>query len=287
MNYRHTFHAGNFADVVKHAILARILTALNRKEAPYRVLDTHAGTGLYDLSSDEAARTGEWRGGVARLAGQPLPDDLATFLAPYLAAVRAVNDGDEIRRYPGSPAIATTLGRLQDRYVFNELHSADADALAARFAGDRRVRVMREDGYVAVRSQLPPRERRGLTVIDPPFEEPGEFARLVGAFEDAARRFATGAILAWYPIKSTAAVTAFHAALAGSGLTRLLRVDHWTRAPGDEPGLAAAGLVIMNPPYPIADELAAIMPGLAHRLATGPGAGCRVDWLVPEARGGG
>lgn len=285
MNYRHAFHAGNFADVVKHAVLARTLSLMMRKEAPVRVLDTHAGTGLYDLSSDEALRTGEWRDGIARLRRSTPGEPLAGFLAPYLAAVRAANGGDDLIVYPGSPVVATALGRPQDRFVFNELHPADGDELEARFAADRRVRVMRGDGYVAVRSQLPPHERRGLTVIDPPFEAAGEYGRLARAFRDAAKRFATGVVLAWYPVKDQAAVAAFHADLAESGLTRLLRIDHWTRRLTPEGPLAGAGLVILNPPWPLADEAAAAMPALASLLATGPGAGCRVDWLVPESGG--
>jgi 23S rRNA (adenine2030-N6)-methyltransferase len=283
MNYRHAFHAGNFADVLKHAVLARILDHLCRKEAPWRLLDTHAGTGLYDLASDEARRTGEWHGGIGRIAtGPPLDAGLAAFLAPWLAAVRAVNGGPDLLVYPGSPMVAGALARLQDRLVLVELHPLDADELAARFAGDRRVRVVCEDGFTAVRGQLPPPERRGLVLVDPPFEQPGEFDRIVRAFADARRRFATGIVMAWYPIKVAAAVGAFHAALAEAGHPRLLRIEQWTRTPGGDGPLAGAGLVVMNPPWRLDEDCRAALPALTDRLADGAGSGWRVDWLTGE-----
>ncbi len=167
---------------------------------------------------------------------------LADFLTPYLEAIRRVNGGDDLLVYPGSPAIATVLGRLQDRFVFGELHPLDADDLAARFAGDRRVEIAVGDGFVLPRAKLPPIERRGLLVVDPPFEEAGEFARLARAMTDAHRRFATGAQLVWYPIKDEAAVAAFHDAVAASPIKRVLRIAHRTRRPETAGPLVAAGI---------------------------------------------
>lgn len=283
MNYRHAYHAGNFADVVKHAVLARILDHLGAKEAPYRVVDTHAGVGLYDLAADEALKTGEWTGGIGRLRAAAPSPALAAFLAPYLAAVRAVNGGEDLLVYPGSPAIAAALGRRQDRFVFNEMHPLDADALGARFAADRRVRVTAGDGWILPRAALPPPERRGLLVVDPPFEEAGEYDRLLRAMRDAHRRFATGIQLLWYPVKDERAVAAFHAAVAGGPVPKVLRIDHRTRSPGGDGPLAAAGLLVVNPPYRLAEDLGAVLPELAARLAAGPGAAGSVDWLVPES----
>jgi 23S rRNA (adenine2030-N6)-methyltransferase len=282
MNYRHAFHAGNFADVLKHALLARILAYLGRKDAGYRVIDTHAGIGLYDLAADEALRTGEWRGGVGRIRAARLSPALADWLAPWQAALRAVNGGDDLLLYPGSPAIATALGRLQDRFHFNELHPQDAATLAALYAGDRRVRVGSEDGYVTVRAQLPPRERRGLVVIDPPFEEAGEFDRLARAVVDARKRFATGCLLIWYPIKDVAAVDAFLAEAAGAGYPRLVAIEQWVRAPGGDGPLAGAGVLIANPPFTLADETEAILPELTGLLAEDAGAGGRVLRLAED-----
>ncbi|BBE72598.1 23S rRNA (adenine(2030)-N(6))-methyltransferase RlmJ [Oharaeibacter diazotrophicus] len=282
MNYRHAYHAGNFADVVKHAVLARILDRLGRKDAPYRVLDTHAGVGLYDLAADEALKTGEWRGGVGRVLEATPSPALAEFLAPWRQALREVNGGDHVLVYPGSPAVATALGRPQDRFVFNELHPIDADQLAATFARDRRVRVTAEDGWIMPRAQLPPEERRGVLVVDPPFEEAGEFDRLVRAMRDAHRRFATGVQLLWYPAKGAGAVADFHAAVAAGPVRRVLRIDHWIRRPTVDGPLAGAGMLVVNPPWPLADEIAGVIDELAALLAAGPGARGRVDWLVDE-----
>jgi 23S rRNA (adenine2030-N6)-methyltransferase len=283
MNYRHAYHAGNFADVLKHAVLARTIDHLARKEAPFRVLDTHAGTGLYDLSSDEARKTGEWRGGIGRIRAAPPTPALAALLDPWLRVVRAVNGGDDLLVYPGSPMVAAVLARPQDRLVFCELHPHDGDELAARFSPDRRVSIAREDGWIAVRSRLPPPERRGVTIVDPPFEAAGEFRRLVKALRDAGRRFATGTLIAWYPLKDPAAVDAFHREARESGLARLLVAEQWIRRPTAEGPLVGAGVLVHNPPHRLAEDLAAAMPDLVERLAAGPGAGGRVDWLVPEA----
>jgi 23S rRNA (adenine2030-N6)-methyltransferase len=282
MNYRHAYHAGNFADVVKHAVLARILDRLAAKDAGFRVIDTHAGVGLYDLASDEALKTGEAAAGVVRVAGAAMSPALAEFLAPWRRALETVNGGRDLLVYPGSPAVATALGRLQDRFVFNELHPHDADQLEAQFAADRRVRVLREDGWTVVRSQLPPHERRGLLVVDPPFEEAGEFDRLARALRDAHRRFATGVQLLWYPLKDMRAVAAFHAEVAAGEVPKVLRIDHWIRSPGGDGPLAGAGMLVVNPPWRLAEDAAAVLPELSTLLAAGPGAGCRVDWLVPE-----
>lgn len=286
MNYRHAFHAGNFADVVKHAVLARILTHLALKDAPIRVLDTHAGCGLYDLASDEALRTGEARAGVMRVAGADLSGPLADFLAPWRAVLQAENGGDALLVYPGSPVFARRLARPQDRLIFNELNPLEADQLAAVVRGDRRVRVTRRDGFEAVRAEWPPPERRGLVVIDPPFEVAGEFDRLARAMTDAARRFATGIVLLWYPIKDPAQVARFHDAVAASGLARILRIEHWTRRTGGEGPLAGAGMLVLNPPWTLAAETEAVLPELVARLGEGPEAGGRVDWLVAEKLAG-
>lgn len=282
MNYRHAFHAGNFADVLKHAVLARILAYLGRKEAGYRVIDSHAGIGLYDLAADEALRTGEWQGGVGRIRAAHLSPALSDWLGPWLTALRAINGGDDLLLYPGSPAIATALGRLQDRYHFNELHPQDAATLAALYAGDRRVRVGSEDGYITVRAQLPPHERRGLVIIDPPFEEPGEFDRLLRAVHDARKRFATGCLMIWYPIKDIAAVDAFLKGAAEAGYPRLIAIEQWIREPGGDGPLSGAGMLVANPPFTLADETEAILPELTRLLAEDDSAGARVLRLAED-----
>ncbi|SON57034.1 Ribosomal RNA large subunit methyltransferase J [Hartmannibacter diazotrophicus] len=283
MNYRHAFHAGNFADVLKHAVLARILTHLLDKPGGFRVVDTHAGIGLYDLEGDEAGRTGEWQNGIGRVLDASPTPALADFLAPYLETVRRENPDGGLRHYPGSPAIVTSMLRKHDQLIANELHPVDADLLEEAMAGRRRAKVMRLDAYTAVKSLLPPPERRGLLLVDPPFEQPGEFDRMREAMRAAHQRFATGTQQIWYPIKDVKAVARFHDAVAGDGIERILRIEQWTRRPGLEGPLAGAGMLVVNPPWTLAEATRAVMPELTALLATGPGAGWRVDWLVPEA----
>jgi 23S rRNA (adenine2030-N6)-methyltransferase len=282
MNYRHAFHAGNFADVVKHAIMCRVLTHFHKKATPFRVLDTHAGIGLYDLQGSEAERTGEWRDGIGRLFPATPVGALADFLAPYLACVRDVNPDGVARFYPGSPLLIAQHLRRYDQALACELHPDDHALLAEAMAGRRGVRVYPLDGYAALRSFLPFPERRGVVILDPPFEAVDEFDRLREALLEALGRAATLTYLAWYPLKDENAVDRFHRLLAASGTRKILIVETATAALGRLPGLTAAGLVIINPPWPLADELTASLPALVRLLAQGAGAGGRVEWLVGE-----
>jgi len=281
MNYRHAFHAGNFADVLKHAVLVHVLAYLARKQAPFRVVDTHAGIGRYDLFADAATRTGEWRDGVGRVYDLAPDDPAGRFLAPLLALVRAENGGGPLAIYPGSPLLARALLRREDRLMLTEAHPEDAAALEALFARDRQTKVFAGDGWMAVRSLLPPPERRGLTLIDPPFEVPGEFGRMLRAIDDAHARFPTGTMLIWYPVKTPDAVAAFLAGVAARPLPPTLRIELRVRAHGEGP-LAAAGLVVVNPPYLLEAACREGLPALAERLAQGPGAGWTLEWLVEE-----
>lgn len=285
MNYRHIYHAGNFADVVKHATVALIVEHLSLKPAPFRVIDSHAGLGRYDLTAPEAAKTGEWRDGIGRLRAEPLPADVALILAPYLATVAAENPGldatADLAVYPGSPLIVRHLMRDADQLVANELHPEDHAALAELFARDRQTKVLAIDGWTALRSLLPPRERRGLVLIDPPFEEPGELARLAKGLSDAARRFATGTFVLWYPIKDARPVHAFRREVADLGLEKLLAAELMVKAPGGA-GLAGCGLLILNPPYTLKGKLDVLIPFLSARFAQGPGATSDVRWLATE-----
>ncbi len=283
MNYRHAFHAGGFADVVKHTVLALLIERLKQKDTAFRVIDTHAGAGLYDLGSDEATRSGEWRDGIDRLWGRDLDPALADLLAPYLGAVRAANDGGEtLRRYPGSPWIARHLFRRKDRLTAVELHPDDAGALAALFAGDVQVRTIALDGWLALGAFVPPKERRGLVLVDPPYEETNEFDRLLDGFRNAHRRWPTGIYALWYPVKDLAAVDRLRVGLAGSGIRRLLRAELFVRERGAGGTFNGAGLVICNPPWQFAEALAALLAGLAPVLEQGPGAGHVLDEIAGE-----
>jgi 23S rRNA (adenine2030-N6)-methyltransferase len=282
MNYRHAFHAGNFADVLKHATLARILVHLGEKAAAYRVIDTHAGAGLYDLAADAASRTGEWKGGIGRLSEATLPTDIAALVAPYLSAVAAANSAETLLRYPGSPLIALSLMRPQDRLVACELEPRAAAALAANLRRDARARAVAIDGWTALNAYVPPKERRGLVLIDPPYEHKDEFSRLADALVLAHRKWATGVFLLWYPIKDRAGPDLLAATLRRSAIPKILRAElEWP--PADLAGrLGGSGLVVVNPPWRLPDELAQLLP--AFRTVLGPASGGRanVDWLADE-----
>ncbi|MEI8397264.1 MAG: 23S rRNA (adenine(2030)-N(6))-methyltransferase RlmJ [Rhodospirillaceae bacterium] len=285
MNYRHIFHAGNFADVVKHSVLALILDYLMRKPAPLAILDIHAGIGCYDLESEQARRTGEAAGGIGRVIAASGDDGASVLPAGYLAAIAALNGGQlaaPLRRYPGSPRIARTLLRPGDRLILTELHPDDAVTLRREFAGDSQVAVHRMDGYLALKAHLPPLERRGLVLIDPPYESADETARVIDGLRLAWRRWSTGVYLIWYPIKERAAVWRLHEALAATGITRILTTE-LTLYPEDDPSrLNGCGLAIVNPPYELPAALDRLLPRMHHAFGSGAGT-TRTEWLVPEA----
>lgn len=270
MNYRHAFHAGNFADVMKHVVLVRILVHLLKKPSPFRVVDTHAGTGWFDLSGDEAGRTGEWRDGIGRLDDFFAPD-VETLLAPYRAVIEGTRGWHGPQTYPGSPAIVEALLRREDRALFNELHPDDGALLAQRFGRMRGVKVLHLDGWTALHALIPPKEKRGLVLIDPPYEQPGEFERLGRELAKAVRKWPTGVYAAWYPIKDAGLVQDLAGSLAGAVPAEMLRLELFVARPS--PGrLYGCGLVVVNPPWTLAGEAAVILPALADRMAGESGA---------------
>lgn len=282
MNYRHIYHAGNFADVFKHAILARVIEYLKRKDSAFRVIDTHAGIGVYDLSSVEAEKTGEWRKGIGRLlAAEPEPQ-AAELLEPYLAVVREHLRDGVLQSYPGSPAVARALMRRQDRLSLFELHEADAAALAGHFAGDFQTRASRLDGWLVPGAHLPPKEKRGLVLIDPPFELEGEFSRMISALEKGERRWPGGIFLLWYPLKHEGEVSRFRESLAASQLHDLLCAELTLCASADQPGLYGCAMIIKNPPFVLRAELEVILPALVKALARDRDAAFRLETLRPE-----
>lgn len=286
MNYRHIYHAGNFADVVKHAVLALVIERLKHKDAPFRVIDTHAGLGAYDLGSDAAARTGEWHDGIGRLIGaqaEPLPAEPAALLKPYLDVVRGFNGAGQLARYPGSPRIARALLRPQDRLVVNELHPDDAAVLRAALGRDPQVKVMEIDGWTALKALLPPPERRGVVLVDPPFEVPGEMARLAQGLGEAVKRFATGTYLLWYPIKDRRQVRRLESDLKALPVRKLLRLELTIRPDTDPMRLSGCGLAVLNPPFGLDEQMDRLLPVLARRLALEPVSGWAADWLIGEA----
>jgi 23S rRNA (adenine2030-N6)-methyltransferase len=282
MNYRHAFHAGNFADVFKHAIFARVLTHLARKDSPFRILDTHAGTGIYDITGETANRTGEAQDGIGRIWGRDLPAVLTEFLSPYIKTVAALNEAGKLRLYPGSPEVARRLSRPQDRIALCELHPDDHALLRAAMAWDARVTTLALDGWTALNAQVPPKERRGVVLIDPPFEKPGELQRLASSLARAHAKWPTGTYMLWYPIKNPLDTDDFARAIRQLNLPSTLRTELWIRAPREPQRLNGNGLIIVNPPWTLAGELNAVLPDLAGLLAQGEGASGRTDWIVPE-----
>ena len=284
MNYRHIYHAGNFADVLKHAVLALMIEYMKQKDAPFRVIDTHAGVGRYDLLSVQAGKTNEWQGGIGRILGPDapqLPPDIAALLAPYLAIVREFNAGNTLTAYPGSPELARRLLRPADALIVNELHPDDHAELLDLFIRDAQVKVLQLDAWVAVKALLPPKERRGLVLIDPPYEETGELARLARGLAQALKRFATGTFVLWYPVKDMPPVEDFHASLEGLGIARSLRIELYTRAPDMAERLNGCGLLVINPPWTLQDQMQTLLPFLSTRLANGPGGGSLVYRSIP------
>lgn len=281
MNYRHGFHAGNFADVFKHALLARLLVYLTRKETPFRVIDTHAGEGGYDLAGEEAARTREWRGGVGRLADlSDAREEIRALLAPYLDCLGAFDAVGKPALYPGSPLIAQRLARAQDRAIFYELRPDAFAALRRRFARDPRVKTLHLDGYIGLAACVPPKERRGLALIDPPFERTDEFEAMFHAFRKAYEKWPTGIYVLWHPSKDPDAVRRFHRAFKESGARRVLRLS--MDIGEGEAGLRRTGLAVVNPPFVFEDEARALLPFLVERLGKGKGAGFEIERLVGE-----
>ncbi len=282
MNYRHAFHAGGFTDVVKHLIVSRIVEYLKLKPAPFRVIDTHAGIGRYDLTGEEAQRSPEWQEGIRRLFERDLPANAAALAAPYLDVVRGLNPGGGLIAYPGSPLLVRKLFRLQDRLSAIELHSEDVKSLGALFAGDIQVRVIHLDGWLALGAHVPPKEKRGLVLVDPPFEAQGEWERLVEGLVKAYRRWPGGIYALWYPLKEPREVETFTAMLERTAIPKILRAELTIRKPSTPPRLFGTGMIIVNPPYTLEGELKTLLPALAPVLADEGRGTWRIEWIRGE-----
>jgi 23S rRNA (adenine2030-N6)-methyltransferase len=268
MNYRHAYHAGNFADCFKHALLVALIGAMQRKAKPYLFLDTHAGIGRYDVAAPEAEKTGEWQEGIGRLLAANPPE-----LSEYLELVQRLG------LYPGSPAIAASLARPEDRVVACELHPDDAALLKQNLGRDAAVHA--RDGYAALTAFLPPAEKRALVLIDPPFERPDEFDTLAANLTAAWRKFPTGVFAAWYPVKHRAPVRVFFEALRLAGLRDVLAAEFLRRPATDPARLNGSGLAIINPPYRFAETAAPILEAL-RRVLGEPGGSTGIETIADE-----
>ena len=281
MNYRHAFHAGNFCDVMKHIILARLIEYLKLKPGAFRVIDTHAGLGRYSLTGDEAKRSPEWKDGIAKLLKAELAAKPKALIQPYLDVVDSENQNGTLARYPGSPLIARKLFRPQDRLSALELHPKDARELGKHFEGDVQARITALDGWLALNAYVPPKEKRGLVLVDPPFEEKGEWARLMDGLAKAHKKWSTGLYALWYPLKEPREVNAFVSDLKSTGITRMMRAELLIeRAVAGK--LYGSGMILVNPPFVLEDELKSILPALVKALGH-EGGSHRIEWIRGES----
>jgi 23S rRNA (adenine2030-N6)-methyltransferase len=281
MNYRHAYHAGNHADVLKHVVLARVLEHLKKKKnKSFRVIDAHGGAGVYDLQGTEAGKTNEWQGGIGKMLA-PFEADIEALLAPYRQTIAALNPAGGLARYPGSPWFAARLMRQKDRMIANELHPVDRVLLEACFRHDRRVKVTGVDAGTCIKASLPPPERRGIVLIDPAYEQADEGSRAVHMLAQGLKRFATGCFMLWYPVKADGLADGLCDAAQALAVPGTLRCELRVRESFREGGLAGSGLVIINPPWGLVGELALLLPALAQRLGLGNWGQGTVSWLLP------
>lgn len=278
LSYRHGFHAGNFADVLKHSLLCLAIESLKKKDKPFVYIDTHAGAGAYSLQSPYAEKTGEYRQGIGLLNDCQAAHPLTT---PYLGIVRAMNNGRLLRNYPGSPELARALIRPRDRMQLSELHGSDFTELQARYRNERQVSVLQEDGLKTLVKKLPPPQRRGLIFIDPSYEVKEDYYLVVETLTKAYRLFSTGVFCLWYPVIRRETTEQLMTDLAVTGIRKQLRIEQCVFPDSGERGMTGSGLVLINPPWPLEDQAKELLPWLNDQLADGSG-GWSVDWLVNE-----
>ncbi|KPD03869.1 23S rRNA (adenine(2030)-N(6))-methyltransferase RlmJ [Moellerella wisconsensis] len=280
LSYRHSFHAGNHADVLKHTVQSLIIESLKEKEKPFLYLDTHAGAGRYQLTSEHAEKTGEYLEGIARIWEQ---SDIPAELAPYINVIKGINDKSKLRFYPGSPFIAKQLLREQDKLVLTELHSSDYPLLRGEFLRDKqRALVLREDGYQQLKSKLPPATRRGFALIDPPYEMKSDYEAVVRGVHEGHKRFATGTYAIWYPVVLRQQIKRMISQLQSTGIRNILQIELAVRPDSDQRGMTASGMIVINPPWKLEQQMNAVLPWL-HKALVPEGTGhTLVDWIVPE-----
>ncbi len=278
LSYRHGFHAGNFADVLKHSLLCLAIAELKKKDKPFVYIDTHAGAGAYSLKSLYAEKTGEYRQGIGRLYAYPTVHPL---LENYLGIVRSINSDKKLSDYPGSPELVRSLMRHQDRMQLSELHSSDFTDLQERYRNDCQITVAQEDGLKNLLKKLPPVQKRGLIFIDPSYEVKEDYSRVVETLAKAYRRFATGVYCLWYPVIRRVTTDILMTALAETGIRKQLRIEHCMLPDSEELGMTGSGLLFINPPWQLESQARELLPWLNDKLADGSGT-WSVDWLVPE-----
>ncbi|AYA41923.1 23S rRNA (adenine(2030)-N(6))-methyltransferase RlmJ [Xenorhabdus nematophila] len=279
LSYRHSFHAGNHADVLKHTVQSLIIESFKIKEKPFLYLDTHAGAGRHQLSGEYAERTGEYLEGIARIWQR---DDIPEALAAYMKVVKALNQNGSLRYYPGSPLIARHLLREYDELILSELHPSDFPLLRTEFSRDRRARVLREDGFQQLKSKLPPKSRRGFVLIDPSYELKSDYQNVIRGLLEGYKRFATGTYALWYPVVLRQQVKRMVKELEATGIRKILQIELGVRPDSDQRGMTASGMIVINPPWKLEQQMKAVLPWL-HQVLVPEGTGhTLVEWIVPE-----
>ncbi len=278
LSYRHSFHAGNHADVLKHIVQSLILNALQQKEKPFVYHDTHSGVGRYDLTHEWSEKTGEYKQGIARIWQQNVTPPA---IQSYLDAVKALNESEELRYYPGSPRVARAHLRAQDRMVLTELHPSDYPLLEQEFHRDRQVSIYKEDGFQRLIGSLPPQERRGLVLIDPPYELAKEYSDVVRAIAQSYKRWATGIYAIWYPVVNRDTIDDMLEGLESLGIHKILQIELGVSPDTHERGMTASGMIVINPPWTLEGQMKEILPFLQQAIAPVTGH-FKVEWVVPE-----
>ncbi|EGR0682987.1 TPA: 23S rRNA (adenine(2030)-N(6))-methyltransferase RlmJ [Vibrio cholerae] len=278
LSYRHSFHAGNHADVLKHIVQSLILNSLQQKEKPFVYHDTHSGVGRYDLTHEWSEKTGEYKQGIARVWQQ---DNIPAELDSYLDAIRQLNQGETLRYYPGSPRVARAHLREQDRMVLTELHPSDYPLLEQEFHRDRQVSIYKEDGFARLKASLPPQERRGLVLIDPPYELAKEYRDVVQAIAQSYKRWATGIYAIWYPVVNRCDIDDMLEGLQGLEIRKILQIELGVAPDTNERGMTASGMIVINPPWTLESQMQTILPFLKQAIAPATGH-YKVEWVVPE-----
>lgn len=279
LSYRHSFHAGNHADVLKHIVQTLILTALKQKEKGFFYLDTHSGAGRYSLLSAEAEKTGEYIEGIARLWDkEDLPDEVAL----YVNEIKKLNQSGKLRYYAGSPLLAAQQLREQDRALFTELHPSDFPLLRQEFAKQRNVTTKRENGYQQLKATLPPKEKRGFILIDPPYELKEDYDLVVSAIQEGYKRFATGVYAIWYPVVLRQHTKRIVRGLEATGIRKILQIELAVRPDSDQRGMTASGMIVINPPWQLENQMKKILPYLTHILVPEGTGSWKVEWITPE-----
>ncbi|WP_428771959.1 23S rRNA (adenine(2030)-N(6))-methyltransferase RlmJ [Vibrio sp.] len=278
LSYRHSFHAGNHADVIKHIVQSLILEALKQKDKPFVYHDTHSGVGRYDLTHEWSEKTGEYKQGIGRIWQQT---ETPAELEGYLASVRQLNNGETLRYYPGSPRVARAQIRPQDRMVLTELHPSDYPLLEQEFHRDHQVSIYKKDGFAQLKASLPPKERRGLVLIDPPYELAREYRDVVTAIAQSYKRWATGIYAIWYPVVNRCDIDDMIEGLQGLGIRKILQIELGVAADNNERGMTASGMIVINPPWKLESQMQTVLPFLQQSIAPATGH-YKVEWLVPE-----